>query len=99
MYKIKLYIYIGFPGGIVVKSPPANAGDAREENSIPGSRRTSGVENGNSLQYFCLENSMDREAWRATVYGSQRVGYYQAHIHIYDLSLVYNQDSVLNLAS
>ena len=42
---------------------------------------------------------MDREAWRATVYGSQRVGYNQAHIHIYDLSLIYNQDSVLNLAS
>ena len=66
---ICIYIYIGFPGGVVVKSPPANAGDAREKRSIPGSGRTPGVENGNSLQYFCLEKSMDREAWRATAYG------------------------------
>ena len=39
--------------------------------SIPGSGRSPGVENGNPLQYSCLENSMDREAWRATGHGVQ----------------------------
>ena len=50
----------------MVKNPPANAGDARNAGSIPGSRR-SPEENGNPLQYSCLEKSMDREAWQATV--------------------------------
>ena len=52
----------------MVKNPPANAGDIRHEGSIPGSERSSGGENGNPLQYFCLENPMDRGAWRATVH-------------------------------
>ena len=60
---------MGFPGGTVVKNPPANAGDARDTGSIPGSGRSSRVGNGNSLQYPCLENSMDRETWWATVHG------------------------------
>ena len=51
---------------LVVKSLPANAGDAR---STPGLGRYPGVGNGNPLQYSCLANSMDREAWRATVHG------------------------------
>ena len=55
----------GFPGGIVVKNLPANAGDTREADSIPGSGRSTGEGNGNLLQYSCLENSMDRGAWRA----------------------------------
>ena len=49
----------GFPGGEVIKNPPANAGD-RDAVSIPGSGRSPGVGNGNLLQYSCLENSMDR---------------------------------------
>ena len=49
-----------------VKNPPANEGDARDAGSIHGSGRSSGVGNGNPLQYSCLENSMDREAWWAT---------------------------------
>ena len=53
---------------LVVKSPPANTGDIREVALIPGSRRSSGVGNGNPLPYFCLENPMDREAWQATVH-------------------------------
>ena len=57
---------MGFPGGVVVKNPPANAGDA---DLIPGSGGSPGVGNGNSLQYSCLENSMDREALWATVHG------------------------------
>ena len=54
---------------LVVKNPPANAGDMRDAGSIPGSGRTPGEGHGNPLQYACLENSMDRGAWRATVHG------------------------------
>ena len=42
---------------------------------IPGSRRSPEERNGNPLQYSCLENSMDREAWQAAVYGAARVGH------------------------
>ena len=56
----------GFPGGSVVKNPPANAGDT---DSIPGAGRSPGEGNGNPLQYSCLENPMDRGAWWATVHG------------------------------
>ena len=52
-----------------VKTPPANAEDARDSGSIPGSGRSSGVENGNLLQYSCLGNPMGRGAWWATVHG------------------------------
>ena len=48
---------------LLVKNPPANAGDVRDAGSIPGSRRSSEERNGNSLQYSCLENPMDRGAW------------------------------------
>ena len=54
---------------LVVKNPPANAGDARNVGSIPGLRRSTGEGNGNPLQYAFLENSMDRGAWQATVRG------------------------------
>ena len=53
----------------VLKNPPVNAGDTRDLGSIPGVGRSPGVGNGNPLQYSCLENSMDRGAWRATVHG------------------------------
>ena len=52
-----------------MKSLPADAGDVRDAGSIPGSGRSPGEGYGNSLQYSCLENPMDREAWRATVHG------------------------------
>ena len=54
---------------LVVKKPPVNAGDMVDEGSIPGSGRSPGVGNGNLLWYSCLENSMDREYWQATVHG------------------------------
>ena len=57
---------MGFPGGSVVKNLPSNAGNM---GSIPESGRSPGEGNDNPLQYTCLENSMDREAWQATVYG------------------------------
>ena len=60
---------MGLPGGTVVKNPTANAGDARDSGSIPGSGRSSGEGNGNPLQFSCLENPMDRGAWWATVHG------------------------------
>ena len=56
----------GFPGGSVVKNPPANAGDV---GLIPGSGRSPGEGNGNPLQYSCLGNPMDRGTWQATVHG------------------------------
>ena len=56
----------------MVKNLPANAGDT---SSILGSGRSPGEENGNPLQYSCLENSRDRGAQQATVYGVTRVGH------------------------
>ena len=56
-------------GGSVVQNLPANAGDA---GSTPGSGRSPGEVNGNPLQYSCLENFMDRGAWRATVHGAAK---------------------------
>ena len=53
----------GFPGGSVVKNSPANAGDASDVGSIPGSGRSPGVGNGNPLQYSCLGNPMDSGVW------------------------------------
>ena len=62
-----------FPGGSVVKNPPANA---RGMGLIPGSGRSLGEGNGNPLQYSCLENSMDKEVWQATQsIESPRVGH------------------------
>ena len=56
----------GFPGGSDGKESTCNAGDLA---SIPESGRPPGEGNGKPLQYSCLENSMDRGAWRATVHG------------------------------
>ena len=67
-----------FPGGSLVKNPPANAGkagDAGDAGSIPGSGRSSGGGNGNSLQHSCLEDPMDRGAWWVIVHGAQRMGH------------------------
>ena len=55
-----LYSHIGFPGGSVVRNPPAIAGEA---DSIPESGRSPGGGHGKPLQYSCLENPMDRGAW------------------------------------
>ena len=56
----------GFPGGSEVKASACNAGDV---GSIPRLGRSPGKENGNPLQYSCLENPVDRGAWWATVHG------------------------------
>ena len=65
--------YYLFPGAsqvvLIVKNPSTNAGDLREVSLIPESGRSPGEGNGNPLQYSCLENRMDGEAWWATVHG------------------------------
>ena len=53
---------------LVVKNPPADAGDVRDSGSIPGWGRSPGGGNGNPLQYSCLEYPMDRGAWRVLVH-------------------------------
>ena len=53
---------------LVVKNPPADAGDMRDVGLIPQSGRPPGEGSGNSLQNSCLENPMDRGAWQATVH-------------------------------
>ena len=57
---------MGFPGGSVVKNPPASAGDAI---LVSGLGRSLGGGHGNPLQYSCLENLMDRGTWWATAHG------------------------------
>ena len=58
-------LLLGFPGGSDGKEYACQAGDL---GSVPGLGRSPGEENGNPLQYSCLENSMDRGAWWATVH-------------------------------
>ena len=57
----------------MVKNPPARAGDTEDAGLIPGLGRSPGMGNGNPLQYSCLGNLMDRGAWWAHPWGSQRV--------------------------
>ena len=69
-YQLILMVYEGLRASLMalmVKNPPVNAGDPGS--SIPGSRRYPGEGNGNPLQYSCLENSMDKGTWWATVHG------------------------------
>ena len=54
---------------LVVKNPPDNAGAAGDVSLIPGLGRSPGGGNGNPLQYSCLQNPMDREAWQAIDHG------------------------------
>ena len=61
---------MGFPGGTVVKNPPAGAEDM---GSIPGLERSPGEGNGSPLRYSCLGNPMDRGAWRGAVSGVEKV--------------------------
>ena len=66
-------------------SSACNAGDAGDEGSTPGSERSPGAGHGNPLQHFCLENPMDRGAWRATVHGAAKsqTRLEQVRMHIY----------------
>ena len=71
-------MYATFPGSSEVKAFACSVGDL---GLIPGLRRSPGVENGNTLQYSCLENSMDRGAWRATAHGTEKSQTGAACIH------------------
>ena len=68
-FRYRLISHTAIPNcGSVVKNLPANVGDTGHAGLIPGLGRSLGVGNGNSLQYSCLENSMDRGASRAAVH-------------------------------
>ena len=64
------YMYVTWASQVVlvVKNPPANAGDLRDVGSVPGWGISLGGGQGNLLQYSCLENSMGRETWQASVH-------------------------------
>ena len=65
------HIYMGFLGGSTSsKESLANAGNTKDMGSIPGSKRSPGVGNGNLLQYSYLDNSMDRGTWRTIFHGA-----------------------------
>ena len=61
----ELTVWLGFPGGSMVRNLPTNAGDA---GLIPQLGRSPGEGHGNPLQYFCLENLINRGAWQAIVH-------------------------------
>ena len=80
--RLSLSISLSFPSGSYSKESACNAGDL---GSVPGLRNSSGEGNGNPLQYSCLENSMDRGAWQATVHGAQRVRQWLSDFHFFSL--------------
>ena len=73
----------GFPGVLVIKNPPANAGDAGDVGSIPGSGRSLGEGNGNPLQYSCQENPKDHGDWWAIAHrvAKSQTDHTYTHIH------------------
>ena len=74
----------------MAKNPLANAGDIRDLGSIPGSGRSSEEGKGDPLQYSCLENPMDRGAWKATVHGVTKswIQLKQLSTHVRNIHLV-----------
>ena len=72
--RLNIYIIYIYTNSLSVGKESAFS--AEDQGSIPGLGRSPGERNGNSLQYSCLENLVDREAWWATVYGLARVRHY-----------------------
>ena len=66
---IRIFKFLGFPGGSVERNLPANAGEAGNVGLIPGSGRSPGGGNGNPLQHSCLKNPIDRGAYQAIDHG------------------------------
>ena len=64
--------YVGLPWWLSGKVFACHAGNLGDGNSIPGSERSFGGGHGNPLQYSCLENPMDRGAWRTAVHGVKK---------------------------
>ena len=75
-----MYLIYNIIVAIVVKTPPANAGDVRDESSIPGLGRSPGGGHGNPLQYSCLENPMDRGPGGLQSTELQRLSMHMPHI-------------------
>ena len=67
---------MGFPGVLVVKNSPANAGNTRDGGSIPGSGRSPGERHGNPLRFSCLQNPWTEEPGGLQLIGSHRVGHH-----------------------
>ena len=74
---------------LVVKNLTSNSGDTRDAGSIPGLRRSPEGGNGDSFQYSCLENPMDRGAWQATVHGVSK-SRTQLNTHTLGVNLMYH---------
>ena len=101
MYKIS------YKGGasqvaLVVQNLPANSGDVRDEDLIPGSGRSPGGGHGNPLQYSCLENPMDRGVWQVRVHGvtqsQTQLQRLSTHTHTSHRSILYNTRNVDNIS-
>ena len=79
---------------LLVKNLPANAGDIRDLGSIPGSKRSPGGGHDNQPWYSCLENLLDRGAWRATVQSvaksRTRLRRISTHTQIYGVNFLYS---------
>ena len=83
-------IKASFPGGSVVKNPPASAGDV---GLLPGLGRPPGEGNGNPLQYSCLEKSMDRGTWWATACGVTKSWTRRnVHTHTQSIEMFYSSE-------
>ena len=76
------------PGGTMIKNPPPNAEDLRDAGSIPWSGRSPGGGHRNRLQFSCLENSVDRGAWWASVHGGHKESDMTEHTHTHTQCLI-----------
>ena len=96
-------IYINlkvFSGGVLVKNPLANVGDARDTGSIPGLRKSPGIGNSKPLQYSCLENSIDRGTWPQSMgLQSQTPLSVHAHTHTHTHTILsFTSHMILNIS-
>ena len=87
IFETRNKFFMVFPSGSAVKNPPAKAGDV---SLIPGSGRAPGEGNGNSLQYSCLGNSMDRGALWAIVHRVAKESDTTKYIHTHISSVYYS---------
>ena len=87
---MNIWHVMGFPGGSDDKESACNA---EASGSIPGSGRSPGEGNGNSLQYSCLENLKDREVWQATIQGITKSQIRLTHTHTHTHNLRDNKES------
>ena len=81
---------------LTVKNPPVNAGHIRDAGSVPGWGRSPGGGHGHPLQYSCLENSMDRGAWQATVHRVTKSWTWLKQLHTHTHNSHSNKCRVLN---